>query len=409
MTTDRNVWRVRTVLIVGDFAEINGGQAKVAIDSARLLANAGLDVVFFAGSGMPDAILNHPRIRSVCLGQHTLTSNPSRLEAMAAGLWNRAALLALRREIAALDPGSSVVHCHGWAKVLSPSVGRALAASPVPVIYTMHEYFLACPNGGFFDYQKREICTRRPLSLGCICTDCDVRHISHKAWRVARSAIARSIGHMPRGLRHVAYISQTQLRAMDAYLPVTAQRHALPNPVEIGGDPVDTRRNEAYVFVGRLSPEKGGLLFAKAAKIAGVKAVFVGDGPEAVAIRGANQDATITGWVSPDEVQAHLSSARALVFPSLWYEGQPLVPIEALIRGVPVVCGSWSAASEVVDHGVNGVIYDSPDVPSLAASLAQVASIPAFDARTLADEISPRRHLERLLEIYEEMLSQDPE
>ena len=327
---------------------------------------------------------------------------------MTAGLWSRSTLRALRREIAALDPSSSVVHCHGWAKVLSPSIGRALAERPVPTLYTMHEYFLACPNGGFFDYQKKEICTRRPLSLSCLCTNCDVRHASHKAWRIARSALARSIGQMPRGLKHVAYISQTQLRAMNAYLPAEARRHALPNPVGNGGLPVDARANEAYIFVGRLSPEKGGLLFAKAALIAGVKAMFVGDGPEAGAIRKANPDAIITGWVSPTEVQAHLSGARALIFPSLWYEGQPLAPIEALIRGVPVVCGSWSAASEVVEHGVNGVIYNSPDVESLANSLTQVASIPAFDARSLADEMSPERHLNRLLNIYEEMLAQDP-
>jgi len=396
--------RLQTVLIVGDFAYINGGQAKVAIDSALLLAGAGLNVIFFAASGPISPLLDHPRIRTVCLEQKMLIDNPSRLNAMVSGLWNGDALRALRQEISALDSGSSVLHCHGWAKALSPSVGRALTSGSIPVLYTMHEYFLACPNGGFFDYRRQEICTRRALSLDCISTNCDSRHMSHKVWRVARSAVARGFGNLPGGLKHVAYISETQLRAMKPYFSDTARMHSLPNPVSVGGAKVDATGNETFLFVGRLSPEKGGVLFAKAAREAGVKAVFVGDGPDADAIRSVNPDAMVTGWVSPAEVQDQLSSARALVFPSLWYECQPLVPIEALVRGVPVVCGSWSAAAEVVQDGVNGVVYENTTVSTLADSLKRVSEIGHFDATSLAHAVSPERHLSRLLEIYESML-----
>lgn len=397
--------RLRTVLIVGDFADINGGQAKVAIDSARLLADAGMNVIFFAASGPVSQVLDHPNIRTVCLGQKTLIDNPSRMNAMLSGLWNGAALRALRAEIAQLDPGSTVVHCHGWAKALSPSVGRELTSGRVPVLYTMHEYFLACPNGGFFDYRQQEICMRKPLSLDCATTNCDARHVSHKLWRMARSVLARGAGRLPHGLTDIAYISDTQLRAMQPYLPNAARLHTLPNPVSVGGAPVDAARNETFLFVGRLSPEKGALHFAHAAREAGVKAVFVGDGPEADAIISANSEAEITGWLSPDQVQAHLAQARALVFPSLWYECQPLVPIEALVRGVPVVCGAWSAASEVVRDGVNGVIYDSADVTSLTNALRQVSGVGPFEAPDLAAAVSPARHLARLFEIYEQMLA----
>jgi glycosyltransferase involved in cell wall biosynthesis len=394
----------RTVLIVGDFADINGGQAKVAIDSARLLADAGVDVVFMAGAGPVAEVLDHPRIRVVCLGQASLLDNPSRINAMITGLWNAAALRALRSEIARLEPGHSVIHCHGWAKVLSPSIGRALATAGIPAIYTMHEYFLACPNGGFYDYRKQEICNRRAMSLDCMTTNCDVRHVTHKMWRVARSAVARGPGRMPGGLRDVAYISDTQLRAMAPYLSPSTRLHHLPNPVLVGGARVDAAGNTAYVFVGRLSPEKGAAQFAIAAREAGVEAVFVGDGPEASAIRAANPDARITGWVSPNEVNRHLSDARALVFPSLWYEGQPLVPIEALVRGIPVVCGTWSAAAEIVQDGVNGILYDRPGPDALAAALRQVRTLSPFDASALAEEVSPQRHLARLLRIYAGML-----
>ncbi|MBO9448940.1 glycosyltransferase family 4 protein [Tropicibacter sp. R16_0] len=396
--------RVRNVLIVGDFADVNGGQAKVAIDSARLLADAGVQVAFFAASGDPDPKLTHDNIRTVCLNQHTLADNPSRLNAMTTGLWNRMALHVLRTEAAQLDPANSVIHCHGWAKALSPSVGRVLASGPLRVLYTMHEYFLACPNGGFYDYRRQEICTRRPLSAACLSVNCDARHVSHKVWRVARSAIARGPGLMPRGLTDVAYISKTQLQAMQPSLSKSMRLHSLPNPVEVGGPAVDATQNENFVFVGRFSPEKGALHFAKAARLAGVQAVFVGDGPEAEAIRQANPKARITGWLDAAQVQAELGQARALVFPSQWYECQPLVPIEALLRGVPVVCGRWTAAAEVVEDGVNGILHDSRDIKTMADSLRRVQQIGHFDSSALAAQVSPKQHLTRLIEIYDGML-----
>jgi glycosyltransferase involved in cell wall biosynthesis len=399
--------RTRSVLIISDFADVNGGQAKVAIDSARLLADSGLNVTFFAGSGPVSPVLEHPGIRTVCLQQHTLMDNPSRLNAMASGLWNGTALLALKREVARHNPADTVLHCHGWAKTLSPSIGRELGRGRLPVLYTMHEYFLACPNGGFFDYRAQEICRRRPLSAACLSTNCDSRHIAHKYWRLARSFIARGPGRLPDGLTDIAYISETQRAAIAPYLPASACLHHVPNPVSWAGPPVQAHMNSDYVFVGRLSPEKGAVSFAKAAREAGVRAVFVGGGPEADQIRVVNPDAVITGWVAPEAVQSYLALARAVVFPSLWYEGQPLVPIEALLRGVPVICGTWSAAHEVVQDGINGVLYDRPEVGKLAEAILKVQKIGSFDSTALAKTVSPARHLERLMDIYDALLTRN--
>lgn len=396
--------RLGRVLIIGDFASITGGQAKVAIDSARLLADAGVGVVFFAACGPVSDLLRHPRIEVICLDQKTVLDNPNRLQAMVSGIWNRQALARLREATSGMDPKRDILHCHGYAKALSPAIGRELANGPLPAVFTMHEYFLACPNGGFYDYQRQEICTRKPLGPACIATNCDVRSYSHKAWRVARGAIAAGPGKLPRGLRHVIYISETQRRVMTPWLAPHAHLHHVPNPIAAAGPAIRASQNRMLLFVGRLSPEKGALQLAEAAHMLEIPVTFVGDGPEAEAIRRTNPDARLVGWKTPAEVQDHLSDARALVFPSLWYEGQPLVPIEALLRGVPVVCGDWSAAAEVVQHGGNGVIYHQPDVDSLALALKQLPEIPDFDSPALTREVAPETHLARLLAIYDSML-----
>lgn len=392
------------VILVSDFANVNGGQAKVAIDSARLLAEDGVSVTFFAATGTPDPALEHANIRLVHLGQHDILSNPSRAKAMARGIWNHAAARALRAELERYDPATSVVHAHGYAKALSPAIGPILARGPLPSVYTMHEYFLACPNGGFYDFQKNKICTRRALSPACLTTNCDVRHPAHKAWRVARQVATWGPGQMPRGFRDVIYISQTQRRAMAPYLGEETRLHHVPNPIDLPeGPPVDARGNDIFLFVGRLNPEKGGLIFAKAAKRAGVKAVFVGDGAEASAIRAANPEAVITGWQTPAEVQGWLAKARALVFPSLWYETFGLVPFEAMARGVPAICGRWNAAAEGVDEGKTGWLYDRPEVDDLAEVLRQANEAPISMAPAPGLGVTPVAHLARLKEVYAEL------
>jgi glycosyltransferase involved in cell wall biosynthesis len=163
-----------------------------------------------------------------------------------------------------------------------------------------------------------------------------------------------------------------------------------------------------FLCVGRLSPEKGGQVFAEAARIAKVRAVFVGEGSERAAIRQANPDAEITGWKSPEEVQQIMLGARTLVFPSLWYETFGLVAYEALSRGVPVVTGSWNAAAEAVVNGKNGIILERMDAPTLAEALIALSrdDHPVFtEIRKAENRATPNEdsYIERLLEIYRDL------
>lgn len=394
---------LENVIVVNDQAHINGGQAKVAIETAKGLSERGLNVTFFAAVGPVDQSLEASGVRVVCLNQKDILSEPNRIKALTKGIWNASAAKALKALLSEFDPKNSVVHCHGYAKALSPSIGPVITNGPIPHVYTMHEYFLACPNGGFYDYQKNEICTRKALGASCLTTNCDVRHPAHKAWRVARQAATWAFGNMPRGLKDIIYISETQKRAMMPYIPKTARLHHVPNPVSISDKPkVNIAENDIFLFVGRLNPEKGGLLFARAAKEAGVKAVFVGDGPEREAIQEANPEAVITGWVTPDEVDAWFDKARCLVFPSLWYETFGLVAYEALARGVPVICGEWNAAAEVIESVSSGTVLNDASTKTWTKALlsSEMNSIETQGPGQFLERESSRQYFSALLYLY---------
>ena len=363
----------QTVVIISDHAFINGGQAKVALDSALGLKARGFDVRVFASVGPADARLAEAGIPVTLLNGHDILSDPNRGRAIVNGVWNRQAGRALTHMLSGLDPATTLVHIHGWAKALSGAIAPAVRQSGLPHVYTMHEYALACPNSAFLDHKRVEICTRKPLGFDCLTTQCDSRSYAHKGWRVLRQ-LGLHAGGWPKHLPHLIYLSQTELEAMRPNLPDTARLWHVTNPVDAEPDAqVDVANNDEFVFVGRLSPEKGPVLFAEAAKEAGIRAVFVGSGDEEEAVRAANPDAELTGWVTPDQVQLRLGRARALVFPSVWYETHGLVAYEAQARGVPVIVGDRCAAHEAIVDGETGLLFPMASKEGLTGALRQLS------------------------------------
>jgi glycosyltransferase involved in cell wall biosynthesis len=358
------------VLIVNDYAAPAGGTDTVALAEAAGLARRGHRVTLLAGSGEPGAALVDAGVTVRLTGQESTLADPNRARAAARGIWNRSAAAAARE----LAREADVVHVHGFTKVMSPSVIRALVGSQVPTVATLHDYFVACPNGGFFNYRTEQICRLTPLSAQCLSTNCDVRAYSHKLWRVSRAAVQRWPGEMPAGIGHFIVPSGFPVGVLRPFLPVAACVHVVPNPIDVERAPVaDAGASEAFVFVGRLRREKGPVLFAHAAREAGVRAVFVGAGEDAEAIRSACPDAEVTGWVDAAQVNAAIRSARAVVVPSQCYEVAPLSPLEAAAQGVPAIVADSSAGRDAVEDGVTGVWFRGGDAGDLAAKLRGLA------------------------------------
>lgn len=399
---------VKSAIIVCDHAFVNGGQAKVAIDTALALRAKGLGVSVFCGVGPVDQRLIDAGVDCVCLNQFDLLGDPSRARSALRGLWNREAARRLRSLLSRFDPDETIIHIHGWAKSLSPSIGPVITAGPIPHVYTLHEYFLACPNGGFYDHHQQAICTRRPLSRSCLVADCDPRNRAHKAWRVAREALLWTAGTMPRALRDLIYLTETQLGAMREYLPSSARLHHLPNPVArtVAGR-VMAEENEVFLFIGRLSAEKGAEVAARAARQAGVKIAFAGEGECKERVLAANPEALMLGWLKPDALQEWISRARCLVFPSLWYEGLPMSVIEAMQRGLPILVSDKSAAAELVRHDIDGLHVAIGDMHAWASAM-RLMSVPERVMRysqssleASQDFLDPEAYGRQLLAIYQ--------
>lgn len=405
------------IVVVSDYAFVSGGQAKVAIDSAVGLARKGYRVTFFAAVGPVCEKLIDAGIRVVCLNSHTILKDPHPLRGALRSLWNTSAATALSKLLEEKGNDVSLIHVHGWNQALSPSIGPVIVKSGIPHVYSMHEYFLQCPNGALFDYVREENCTLKPMSAACVTRNCDKRNYAYKLYRVVRHAGLNYISKMPTMFMNFIFLSQLQSDVLRRFERPDARYYHVPNPVTVERrDPVPVEENSDYLFIGRLSREKGAEVFAQAARLAGVSAVFVGEGPSRANLNEIGADFEITGWLSTENVLARLRGARAVVFSSIWYETFGLSVYEALACGVPVIVSEGCAATEAVTDGETGLVFKRGDVRALAEAISRLRN-PELAQRLgreayrcyWASPLTLEDHIAKLDHVYEQIVRKSGE
>lgn len=408
--------KVKNIIIINDFDHINGGISVVAIGSANAMAEAGYRVIYFSAVEDPSRNTLSGKIEQHSTRQPDILTHPSRIKALGQGLWNRKSARMLHTILEKLNPDDTIVHLYGWMKALSPSIGKVLTGSGFSVICSLQEFFTACPNGGFYNYRRNEICHLKAMSLSCICTNCDSRNYGHKVWRVARQAIQSNAGHIPGRIKHFISVTKFSENVIRPYLPPDADIYLVNNPVthvEPGRPRADVSHGN-LLFIGRLSAEKGIFLACEAALAAGVKLTIIGDGPLRSSLQEKYPDVIFKGWLSSSEIFAEMQRAKALVFPSVWYETQGIVVLEALSVGLPVIVSDSCAASEFVDQQ-NGFTFAGGNVEDLTrkiqllfndTSLAETMGQYAYDKYWKAPFLLDN-YVRDVLQIYDTILEKD--
>jgi colanic acid/amylovoran biosynthesis glycosyltransferase len=141
------------------------------------------------------------------------------------------------------------------------------------------------------------------------------------------------------------------------------------------------------VAIGRLSEQKGFSVLVEAIALAaprhpGLRLVLVGDGPlrpaleTAIVKNGLGGVISLAGWQDEAGVRAALAQAQALILPS-FAEGLPVVVMEAMAAGRPVIATAIAGVPELVEQGKNGWLVPAGDPAALAAAIDEMAATPA--------------------------------
>jgi glycosyltransferase involved in cell wall biosynthesis len=387
------------ILIVHNRYQQHGGEDNVVASESELLRAHGQEVMHFD--------VDNDHIRGFV----------SQITTAAGSVYSLSAKRRVEEAIAAAKP--DVVHVHNFFPTLSPSVFYACEAAGVPVVHTLHNYRIVC-------------CAPYLFRDGHVCEECiearsplpGIRHACYRSSHIG-SAVA-SLGmafHHEIGTwsnKVAAFIALNEFAAnkIGGYRVPREKIIVKPNfSVDLG---IGTGDGDYALFVGRLSPEKGiqTLIDADAGGLLAVDVVLLGDGPmrEAVLRAQSRPGSRLKslGFMKHDQIIDHMRRANVLIMPSIWYESGPLVVIEALSLGLPVIAADLGNVAQLIRTTGAGLLYEPGNPAALAARLTEYASKPeaAVAMRKYARSAyesahTPEKNYGRLMEIYEGVIRGD--
>lgn len=308
-----------------------------------------------------------------------------------------------------------IIHVQNFFPLISPSVYYAAKKQGVPVVQTLRNYRLLCPNALFFrDGQVCEDCLGKFVPLP------GVMHGCYRESRVASTAVASMIT-VHRTLRtwvemvdiYIALTEFARQKFIEGGLPA---EKIVVKPNFVNPDPGIGSGSGGYaLFVGRLSVEKGlDTLLAAWEQLKGQMPLkIVGDGPLSPQVESAVKRLPSVEWLGRKpmpEVHELMGEASFLIFPSKWYETFGRVAVEAFAKGTPVIAANIGAIAELVEDGRTGLKFQPDNSQDLATKVEWALEHPqelaqmrlSARAEFEAKYTAPKNY-SRLMEIYNQV------
>lgn len=376
------------VLFVHNSYQHRGGEDSVVDNEMDLLKSKGHEVRFYSRT--------HDEIGEV-----------GRIAAASQAMWSKQTVCDMNSILGEFRP--DVVHVHNSFPLISPSLYWAVSRHGIPVVQTLHNFRLLCPQAMF-------------LRDASVCEDC----LGKVPWRgVVRACYRES------KLQSLALASVLQVhRWMGSYQNKVARYIALNDFCRskfiAGGFPadkiavkpnfvadylVDCKKDGYFLFVGRLSSEKGlDVLLRAFSRERHGRLLVIGDGPLKEQVCSYSF-VEYLGHRSPHEVRQYLAGATALIMPSIWYETFGMVAVEAFAASTPVIGSNFGVLPNLIQHEKNGLLFDVGNSHDLSEKMAwanqnRAAMIEMGKCARMCyeDEYTAEKNYQQLIGIYEEAI-----
>jgi glycosyltransferase involved in cell wall biosynthesis len=315
-----------------------------------------------------------------------------------------------------------IAHAHNIYGRLTSSVLDLLAKMDIPIIMTLHDYKLICPNYKMLNKGETcEACRGRNFYMS-------VRNRCHKSSLLASLVYAfeayfcQWMNKYSRNVNIFIAPSLFMKKKLVEYGWPKDRIVYLPNFIKLPTfDPVFSPE-KYFLYLGRLSSEKG---------IATLIDSFISLNPDRFDIRlqvvgeghlrrqleeKGSQDPRIQfmGYLSGNKLKETTRKALAVIVPSEWYENAPISILEAFAYGKPVIGSRIGGIPEMIDEEINGYLFDPGNADDLREKLELVLSMPDAHISKMGQaarqkverEYNAELHYERLMAVYHRALSE---
>lgn len=380
------------VLMVNNFYQIGGGEHTVFKNEVDLLKDHGHKVIEYTRSNVE---LKESKIKLYLSPFSTL--------------WSFKTYREVKRIIK--KQNIDIVHCHNTFPLISPSVYYAAKSLNIPLIQTIHNYRFLCPAGIFYHH-------------GHICEKCRERNsffnaIRNKCYRdsFVQTLVLTNMLRFHRifgTYKRINYIflSDFSKSKFDKLIDINGKNvFVKPNFVKEQNVDRSNMTDYHFVFAGRLDENKGikTLLELWCDQKIDYPIHIYGDGPLRSYVENkANRFKSVKyfGFCSQTELYFDLRKAVALIFPSKWYEGFPMIISESFSLGCPVISSDIGNQAEIVKKSRAGVLFNlesaSSFIDAISYTINNNKELSRYALSFALDYLSVEKNYLRLCEIYEQ-------
>ena len=282
----------------------------------------------------------------------------------------------LRRLVSRCQP--DIAHCHNLFPLITSSAFDVLSEAKIPAVQTLHNYRLTCASAIHYrNGRECRACTAKntipALFHGCYGNSrLASAAVAAMIWSNHRDGTTRQkvsrylvLTEFAKNWLASQGISQSLITVRPNWVDVPNRSNRLPS--------------DYVVFSGRLSEEKGLRVLVSAWEhLRHVPLKIVGDGPLRAELESQARQAALPieflGSLTRERALEVVAAAKALVLPSLWYEGMPLVILEAWALGTPVIASRIGGLAEMIGKDSRGLLFEPGDSVALATAVNRLLS-----------------------------------
>lgn len=309
----------------------------------------------------------------------------------------------------------NVAHAHNVYHHISPSIFGRLKALGVPTVLTLHDLKIACPAYTMLTHDG--VCER--CKGGAIWNVTAHRCIKNSRLLslmiMVETAVHRLLGCYSRYVDRFVVPGRFHISKLVEWGWPRERFSHVPNFVDAERMQPHGAPGRAFIFFGRLGPEKGLATFVRALALAGAKGWIVGSGPDEERLRQlvaqTKADVEFLGYRTDEVLFDAIRGARAMVLPSECYENAPMSVLEAYALERPVIGAAIGGIPELIREGETGAVFQSGNAEALAERLTdfmqmsddEILAMGKAGRRWVEEDFTAVRYRERLLDLYRDM------
>ncbi len=329
-------------------------------------------------------------------------------------IWNREAAQKFAKLLDKVKP--DIIHAHNIYHQLSPSILKEARKRNIPVVMTLHDYKLICPN--YLLFCKGRHCQKclKGNYFHCLFNNC-YGSFFRSALATTESIIHNKIlKSYQKGVKLFVAPSQYLKNLMLKAGFKEDQIIVLNNPApETENSPNGNR----LLYLGRLSKEKGVDLLLKSLKDTNESLDVVGDGPMEEELKKLTKKlnledrVTFYGHLDGEALLKIKREAKAVIVPSLWAENMSLVILESLALSKIVIASAMGGNPELIEHEKTGFLFLPNNEFDLAEKINKLNFLTNIEKENIKANIQEKikllslsKHLDSLEDIYQQIIKQ---